>query len=223
LKLDRRSDQLFVAGGPGGAGYVYDGTTGAELATFQFADPSAPTFVNDVIVTREAAYFTDSRRPVLYVVPLGPGGRLADSPEFIELPLSGDYFMVAGFNANGIAATPNGKWLIIVQSATGLLYRVDPDTGVANVIDLGGALVSAGDGILLDGRTLYVSRNAVNRIAVIDLEPDLSAGEYIGDITSPDFNTQTTIAEFGSSLYAVNDRFGTPIPGTQYHIVRVSK
>jgi sugar lactone lactonase YvrE len=131
--------------------------------------------------------------------------------------------MAAGFNANGITATPDGKWLIIVQSATGLLYRVDPHTGVAVVIDLGGELVTAGDGILLDGHTLYVSRNAVNRIAVIDLEPDLSAGEYIGDITSPSFDAPTTIAEFGNSLYAVNARFSQPIPGTQYQIVRVTK
>jgi hypothetical protein len=63
LKLDPRSNLLFVAGGPGGGAYVYDGTDGADVAAFQFA--TAPTFVNDVIVTRTAAYFTDSLRPAL--------------------------------------------------------------------------------------------------------------------------------------------------------------
>jgi len=221
LKLDRRSDQLFVAGGPGGAGYVYDGSTGEEIATFQFA--SGTTFVNDVVVTREAAYFTDSRRPFLYVVPLRPGGRLPDSPGFMELPLSGDYVMAPGFNANGIAATPNGEWLIIVQSSTGLLYRVDPETGAATFIDLGGALVTAGDGLLLHGRTLYVCRNAVNRIAVVELDHRLQAGAYVSDIISPEFDSPTTIARFGNSLYAVNARFSQPIPGTQYTIVRVPR
>src|SRR6186713_345921 len=77
LKLDKRTDQLFVAGGPSGAAFIYDGTTGADIDTFQFAE--APTFVNDVILTGTAAYFTDSLNPALYVVPLGPGGELPGS------------------------------------------------------------------------------------------------------------------------------------------------
>ena len=36
-----------------------------------------------------------------------------------------------GFNANGIALTPNGRALLVVQSATGLLFRVNPRTGEA--------------------------------------------------------------------------------------------
>ena len=179
--------------------------------------------MNDVIVTRTAAYFTDSQNPALYVVPLGSGGALPDSASFTVLPLSGDYVMASGFNANGIAATPNGKSLIIVQSNTGLLYRVDPSSGIATLIDLNGALVTIGDGILLDGQTLYVSRNALNQIAVVKLDPSLATGDYVGDIVSPDFKIPTTIAEFGNSLYAVNARFGEPIEGTQYQIVRVSK
>ena len=221
LKLDKRTDHLFVAGGPSGAAFIYDGTTGAEVDTFQFAE--APTFVNDVIVTRTAAYFTDSLNPALYVVPLGPGGELPNSASFTVLSLSGDYVMAPGFNANGIAATPNGKSLIIVQSNTGLLYRVDPSSGVTTLIDLNGALVTNGDGILLDGHTLYVCRNALNQIAVVELDPSLATGDYVGDIVSPDFKIPTTIAEFGNSLYAVNARFGEPIEGTQYQVVRVSK
>lgn len=221
LKLDQRTDQLFVAGGPTGAGYVYDGDSGDELAFFQFA--SGATFINDVVVTRDAAYFTDSLNPALYVVPLRPGGSLSDPLTFSVLPLSGDFVLAPGFNANGIAATPNGRWLIIVQSSTGLLYRVNAETGATSLIDLGGELVTSGDGILLDGRTLYVTRNSLNLIAVIELDRTLLAGTYVGDITTADFSVPTTIAEFGNALYAVNARFGIPIQGTPYQVVRVSK
>jgi hypothetical protein len=79
MKLDPRSNLLFVAGGPSGTGRVYDATSGAEVAFYQFrpASPFPPpppptTFINDVIVTRDAAYFTDSCIPVLYRVALGP-------------------------------------------------------------------------------------------------------------------------------------------------------
>jgi len=222
IKFDKRSGYLFAAGGGTGFGRVYDTRTGQEVAAFQFTGPGS--FINDVIVTRSAAYFTNSSQPVLYKVPLSRNGRLPKSSAVQVLTLSGDWQQVAGFNANGIDATPNGKTLIVVNSTVGALYRVNPDTGKALLIDLGGATVTAGDGILLDGMTLYVVRNRLNQIAVIDMAPDLASGRLVSTITDPAFRVPTTIAEFGRSLYAVNARFGVPDPGNaDYDVVRVSK
>ena len=137
LAYDERSGYLFVAGGPTGTGSVYDSRTGALVASYQLT--TLGSFVNDVIVTRQAAYFTDSANAQLYVVPLGPGGALPDGGGFQPLPLSGDWNQVPGFNANGIEATPNGDALIVVNSTVGAIYRVDPATGMANAIELGGA------------------------------------------------------------------------------------
>ena len=219
LGFDDRTNFIYVAGGATGKAYIYDAGSGALIREYAFTT-SAATFVNDVIVTREAAYFTDSRQPVLYRVPLGPGG--APSGAFQAIPLSGDWQQVAGNNANGIEATPNGKWLIVVNSALGTLYRVDPATGVATLIDLDGASVSNGDGLLLRGRTLYVVRNRLNQIAVVTLAPDLGSGTVVDVLTNPDFDVPTTVAAFGNALYAVNARFGTPnTPSTTYTIVRV--
>ena len=221
LSFDSRTNYIFVAGGPTGKAYVYDADTGALVQEYTLTAPG--TFVNDVIVTRDAAYFTQSFLPEYYRVPLGPGGQLAAPGDVETIPLSGAWQQVAGFNANGIEATPNGKYLIIVNSTTGALYRVEPLTGVATLIDLGGASVSAGDGLLLRGHTLYVVRNQLNQIAVITLAPDLSSGEVVGTITNPNFDIPTTIAEFGNALYAVNARFSTPpTPSTTYSIVRVT-
>jgi sugar lactone lactonase YvrE len=221
LSFDARANRIFVAGGPTGKAYVYDADTGALAREYTLTAPG--TFVNDVIVTREAAYFTDSARAVYYRIPLGPGGRLPGPGAVETIALSGDWQQVAGFNANGIEATPNGKALIIVNSTLGTLYRVDPTSGVATLIDLGGASVSAGDGLLLRGHTLYVVRNQLNQIAIVDLAPDLLSGEVVGTITSPNFDIPTTVAAFGNSLYAVNARFTTPpTPSTPYSIVRVT-
>ena len=141
LSYDSRGDHLFVAGGFTGQGFVYDATTGEEAGVYDFADPgTSATFVNDVIVTRSAAYFTDSFRPSLYRVPLGPRGRLPEGSAVEELPLGGDFQFIPGeFNANGIDAPPSGAYLIVVNSETGILYRVDPATGEASEVDLGGA------------------------------------------------------------------------------------
>jgi sugar lactone lactonase YvrE len=128
------------------------------------------------------------------------------------------------FNANGIEASANGKWLIVVNSTVGKLYRVDPATGEATEIDLAGASVSNGDGLRLVGKTLYVARNALNEIAVIELASNLLSGEVTRTITNPAFDFPTTLARFGGSLYTVNARFSTPpTPDTEYDVVRVPR
>ncbi len=227
LDVDDRANHLFVAGGFAGAGTVYDGDTGARLAQYQLATGVGPTFVNDVVVTRSAAYFTDSFRPVLYRVPLGPGGSLPGATAAMTLPLGGDFNFIPGpfvFNANGIVATANGRWLIVVNSAAATLYRVDPATGVAHAIDLGGAAVPSGDGLVLAGQTLYVVQNQLNQIAVVELAPDLTAGSVTGVISSPAFRVPTTATLFGDSLYAVNARFGIPDPATaDFEVVKVDR
>jgi len=222
LKFDSRSNLLYVSGGPTGAAYAYDATTGADVASIQLTtDPN--TFINDVVVTKAAAYFTDSFRPVIYKVPLGKGGKLPNPAVAEEIPLSGDYQQTPGqFNANGIAASPNGKQLIIVNSFQGALYRVDSQTGEAALIDLGGGSVPAGDGILLQGKTLYVVQNSFNQVAVIQLDAGMATGMVTNTISNPLFRVPTTIARFGNVLYAVNARFDTPpTPDTEYDIVRV--
>ena len=213
---------LFVAGGPTGKAFVYDAESGALVREVQLATGTGGTFVNDVVVTTTAAYFTDSLRAVLYRLPLGSDG--APSAAAQTVPLTGDYQQVAGFNLNGIDATPDGARLVVVQSATGKLFVVEADTGVSSEIDLGGRTLPNGDGLLLLGRTLYVVQNRLNTIAVVRLAGDLSSGSVATTITDPDFDVPTTIDRFGNHLYAVNARFGNPAPTTAtYNVVQVRR
>jgi hypothetical protein len=223
MKVDPRTNYLFVAGGPSGQAFVYDAGTGDEMRVL-----NAPVggFVNDVVVTRTAAYFTNSAAPVFFRLALGSGGTLPGTAELEAVNLSGDWEQVPGFNGNGIDATPDGSRLIIVNSAVGKLYLVDPATGYADAIELqgGDGNVRSGDGILLDGKTLYVLQNRLNRIAVISMAPDYASGVISRYITDSDFNVPTTLAEIGNSLYAVNAKFGTPPgPTIPYEAVKVSK
>ena len=216
IELDTR-DRLWVAGADTGNAYVYDAKTRALLKTYQLG--TAPTFINDVVVTRDAAYFTDSSKPVLYKVPLDLGA--AET-----VPLGGDYVHVANaFNLNGIDATANGKTLVAVQSTNGRLYRIDPATGVATTITLAKSeSVPNGDGILLDGKTLYVVQNQQNLVAVIRLSDDLSSGVVRARRGDPDFSVPTTIDDLGNRLYAVNARFGIQNPeSAPYQVVQLGK
>jgi sugar lactone lactonase YvrE len=218
IELDNRS-RLWVAGAGTGKAYAYDARTGTPIRMYSFA--SADTFINDVVVTRDAAIFTDSRKAVLYRIPIGPGGALG---AFQSIPITGDFTLAGGFNLNGIDATPNGKTLIAVQSNTGKLFRIDPATGIARTISLGGESVPNGDGILLTGKTLYVVQNQLNRVAVISLAAELASGRVVTRLADPDFAVPTTIDDHGRRLYAVNARFGTPSPSTaEYQVVQLAK
>jgi sugar lactone lactonase YvrE len=222
IKVDRRN-RLFVAGGPTGMAFVYDARTGEDLASYQLTpEGTAATFVNDVAVTHKAAYFTDSLNQQLYVVPFGRKGRLPDQGKVRVLPLTGDLVYTTGFNLNGIAADHGGRALLAVQSNTGLLFRINPRTGVTRQVELGEASLTNGDGLLLVGRVLFVVRNQMNEIAVVKLNRSLDRGRVVTTLTDPDFDVPTTIALQDGRLYAVNARFGNPDPASaRYDIVRV--
>jgi hypothetical protein len=216
VAIDQRN-RLFVAGGPTGDGYVYSARTGADIAQFNFTDDAS--FVNDVVVTKRAAWFTDSVRQFLYKVPIGRHGQLGAAQ---SVPLTGDIVYQAGFNVNGIEATPNGRTLVIVQSNTGKLFKVNRQ-GVTSEISVGASV--PGDGLLLHGRTLFaVVRSPQDGVLVIRLRPNLRSGSVLRTITSPDLDDPTTIDAHGSRLYAVNARFSTPPgPDVPYWVTKLRR
>jgi hypothetical protein len=221
VKVDRRN-RLFVSGAATGTARVYKGGSGRLLREYTLTGD--PTFINDVTLTRRAAYFTDSVNQRLYVLRLKRHGGLPAAPR--TLPLTGDLQYDADpttFELNGIVAAGGGR-LITVQSRTGQLFLVDARTGDTDEIDLGGGTVPNGDGILLIGRTLYVVQNRDNKIAVIHLERGLQRGEIKRYLMDDDFDVPTTIAERGGFPWAVNARFTTPVmPTTTYDVVRVTR
>jgi len=234
LDFDARSGYLFVAGGLTGDGRVYDTDTGQMIHQLPLSAPWI-SWINDVVVTRDAAYFTNSFVPEIYKVPLNSQGEPSGVVQTLMLHSDWQNFTNPAptgpadmwINANGIVATPNDRTLIVVNYFSGLLYTVDPDTGFATEIDLGGVSVQSGDGLVLRGKTLYVVQNFANAIAVFRLSPDYSAATFTGYLTDSDLSIPSTADLFGPWLYAVNARFDVcfpgPCPGLEYDIVRVDQ
>jgi hypothetical protein len=209
--LKFRGGKLYVAGGPFGTGYVYDAESGDDIAVLDFDGG----FVNDVTVTRKAAFFTDSNKPFIYRYDRRTGATRS-------IPITGDFEYVPDeFNANGIAATRNGKRLILVSSFTGQLFTANPETGVTREIAIPEP-VTNGDGILLRGKKLYVVRNQDEVVQVLRLRDHFTRGTDAGELTDDDFDIPTTIAAKGKRLYVINARFTTPrTPETPYDVVLV--
>ena len=238
LSYDPRTDYLYAATGFADlvtgiiidqGVIVYDASSGDFIMEIGFGDN---IIINDCLVTRTGVYCTDSFNPNLYKLVLEKGGRLPSTPVVEVIPMSG-FEMVPGFNANGLAGDFDGKQLVIVNIATGVLYRVDTASGEASTIAIEGAeqLFPDGDGLYLDGRTLYIMQNFSNKIAVVQLSGDLSGGEFIKNIPGEGeinpLNVATTIIGFGNSLYAINTNFFERVFGNpaeiQSEVVRLRK
>jgi sugar lactone lactonase YvrE len=220
MAADLAHELLFVAGGESGQAYVYDTRTGAEVATYQLTS-STTTLINDVTVTKDGAWFTDSLQAQLYFIPVSGAGALGPSS---TLALSGPAASTSGdFNLNGIAATPNGKTLIVAHSFNEQLYTVDPTSGASAAI--AGVSVPFVDGIVLEAGRLWAVQNFLNQVSRIRLDPDLSSGVVEEVITSDLFQTPTTAARFGSRLAVVNAKFDTGFPptATQFEVVVVDR
>jgi hypothetical protein len=155
------------------------------------------------------------------VIRLPRGGSLPSTNSATLLPVTGDDFVqTPGVpNLNGIVAK-NGV-LLVGQSNTGQLFRVDPASGAADQVNLGRVRLTNADGLELRGHALYVVRNADNLVTLVRLKSKLASGVVLGDITDGlDFPSTATVA--AGRLWAVNARFGTPpTPDKEYWITQL--
>jgi len=215
--------RLYVAGATTGQVFVFDTATGSLIASY--TNNLAPnTFLNGLTVAPDGSVFvTDSFNPILYRLPAGEpaaGGTpaaaeatpVAAAPApfalvpFVDLTAVPAFQFGQGFNANGIVATPDGATLLFVQSNTGALFRVDIAGGTVEPVDLGGDTLTGGDGMVLDGQTLYVVREG--EISVVRLADDFASGEVIGAFGDPSLAVPTTAARYDGCLLVVNSQGG---------------
>ncbi|KQU03808.1 superoxide dismutase [Rhodococcus sp. Leaf7] len=211
--LDVDDNRLIVAGGATGTVWIYDAQSGELRGKFTNGLGQDATFLNDVVIADNGdAYITDSRSPNLWRIPadVSGDGRLESFVDFTGSPFA----YGEGFNANGIVEADDDGVLVIVQSSTGNLYRVDPSKAVTQV-DLGGEMLKNGDGMEMEDDTLYVVRNRDSLIATVDLADDGRSGRVTGQITDPSFAYPTTVADVDDQLLVVNSQFdkrgGVPV------------
>ena len=211
VKLDDYRDRLFVAGGNTGQIFVYDIHSRELLGKFN--NQKTSTFINDAAITPNGdAYFTDSSDPILYKVSSNQAQEIEFEPWLDFTDTSVKY--QPGLNLNGIAATKDGKYLIVVQSNTGKLFRIDIASKQVTEIDLGGETLTNGDGILLSGeQILYVVRNQQYLIVKVELTENFSRGTVVSSTTDPSFAYPTAITQVGEPLLVVNSQFDKRGPG----------
>ncbi len=219
MKADTRNDLLFVAGGTTGKAFVYDTDSRKPVKEYDLA----PGFINDVTLTRDGAWFTNSATPELYFVPVGRHGELGRAADVKTVKVRGEAgkpLQPGQFGFNGIAAADDDDdVLIVAHTQDQALYAVDPGTGKSNRIK--GSNLAFIDGILVKDHTVWAVQNRANQVSRLKLSDDLSSFRVKDVITSKQFDIPTTVARFGDTLATVNAKFGQQPPPTQYEVVLV--
>lgn len=215
MQVDPRTGLLWVTGNDGATGIVLavDARTGDVVRRVEV--PGAG-FLNDLVVTRDTVWVTDSRVDRLTAVPLTRSGRPTDAAVRFVL-LKGDWPTPDGLRANGIRALPDGT-LVLDNTTAGGLYTVDPGSGDVSRIPVRGtpAIVS-GDGVERLGTRLYVVRGTGGSdVTVVRLRPARGGwtGTVTGVLTDARLDVPSTATVALGRLWAVNARFGVADPAT---------
>lgn len=205
--------RLVVLGRQSGQIYVYDTHNSQLLAKLHNGlSGNEQTFLNDVVIAPDGnAYVTDSVNPVLYRVrQIGAQYQL---DEFMRFDGSAINYVKAkgeeGINVNGIAATKDGRFLIVAKRNENALFRIDLRARQIARIDLGASAIETPDGLFLDGTTLYVAQNKPRSVAVLQFSPDFVRAHLARTISDPTFAFPTAVARFGNKLLIVSSQFDT--------------
>jgi hypothetical protein len=235
MRVDPRSNYLFVAGCINGDAYVFDADSGEEIMKYQL-DDSGFSVINDIAITRDAVYFTDFGQAFIYRLPLSKNGRIpAGEDAATAIPLTGDFEVgdnLIGAFANGIVATPDGETLIIGHSGSSKIFNVDPTTGHADEIIFDPPLLGLLEGSFLDGIVLYEGvlfilspgeTAAGDLVQVVELDEDMLTGSLVGTIADSDMDGVASGAMHGDSLYVNNARY-SDFPGlpTEYWVTKLN-
>lgn len=221
MKLDS-TGRLWVAGGRTGQMAVVDARSGKVLKKLETPNKGG-SLINDVAIVGSSAYFTDSLTPTLWRV-TAHGDHIADLEPWLQFAGSPLEYTTPGANLNGIAASADGRHLIVVQMNKGLLFRIGVEDKRITPIDIGGESVATGDGLVLDGTRLYVVRQGEQEIVTIDLAPDFSKGRVVSRFKDPALAWPATAVKAGDRLLVVNTQFNkrsTKDPVTPFAIVGV--
>ena len=211
MKLDS-ANRLWVAGGRTGRMFLVDVNTGKVLKQLEVPTP-AGSLVNDVALIGTTGYFTDTRTPTLWRVE-ARGDQIGDLEPWLRF--DGTVLQYdSSANLNGIAAMPDGRSLLVVQMGKGLLFRIDVATKAVSAIDTAGADLTGADGLVLDGRTLYVVRQPAAEIVTVALSDDFAKGTVVSRFKDPQLAWPATAVKVDDRLLVVNTQFNARTKNTQ--------
>jgi Cu-Zn family superoxide dismutase len=203
MRLDAHGD-LLVLTGSGLALQVIDARTGRLKGRLPAADGVASN-LNDLAVTKRGdVYVTDFGTPGVY---RGTARQIAAHRGKLTRWLSPPASIVpddpSHLNLNGIAATADGRYLLLSQTATGNLYRVGLHDKKIVRLAVSGSSLTGADGILLSGHTLYVVVHS-GAVRKLRLSGAYTSARVTKTLTDPSLDFPTSVEDVAGQLVVTN-------------------
>ena len=213
--------RVFVAGRGALDIYSSDGRLIAHRPAT--AGPVGEPFLNDLVITRDAVYVTDSTNAVVWRARLD-GAYIGQLERWLDVRPVVPGMPAQYFFLNGIDATPDGGTLVVASQGLEAMIRVDVTTREASLVDLGNTSFGP-DGLVLRGTTVYAVLNYAapngQGVYVAQLNDELTTGTVVARVIDPSFDTPSTLALHDGRVYVVNSQIDRA-PGTPpYTVVTV--
>jgi len=173
---------------------AFDLTSGREIGRWPLPADGKPHAANDLLVRENGdVLVTDSLGSGIYRLPAG--GKAIET------------FVAPGVfrSPQGIAAGPNGR-LYVADWGYGL-FRLEPDGTRWEISSPPDVPLLGIDGLVVRGRTFYVTQNGIAPARVAALELDATGGRVVAgrilDMNDPEFAEPTLLTLVGDDLYVV--------------------
>jgi hypothetical protein len=244
--------------------FVYDGDSGALLAAYTIVPVGVPKTMNDMIISNNAVWISDTAAPngagteTQFKLPLGPGGSLppggevsngvpapTGTPTVVPVP-------TPGFTgADGIDKLPNGNiivtsvngasngQIIVIDATTLAVTPVTVTAGSPCLVGQCAPPLLSGDGITIDGSTLYYPENRADTatppgdVAAVKLmPPDYTTAQIVARLNNqaglPRLRNPANTEQLGHFVYVITrELVANPVTGVvnvnQFYIARLEK
>jgi sugar lactone lactonase YvrE len=208
--IEATATRLVVARAGSGQAQVYNRSSGKLIARF-YNGHKDESIVNDVAVTPDGdAYLTEFIGSKLYRIPAKDlrRHRAQMQPLHVFLSFRGTAFPVQEGSANGIVATPDGRFLVVAHYGKSELYRVRLHDKRVTRIDLQGLRLSGPDGMVMNNAdVLYVAEPGKGRIAEVRLSNRYTKGRIVSRTTNALFRCPTAVDFAGDRLLVANSQY----------------
>ncbi|AEW98579.1 SMP-30/gluconolactonase/LRE family protein [Streptantibioticus cattleyicolor] len=219
---DDGQGHLFVVRGRQQLIDVYDDTTGALVTELSTASFGSGGMLNDIAFGPDGTgYVTDSYLPYVFRITRDSSGAFTVDK---WLSLSGTAMTytsgggVAGVNANGLAVTPDGRYLLLDQTNKDALFRVEISSGTVAWIDTSGADLGYPDGFNLVDGTGYIAGNTANIVSELTFNSDYSKATLVRQLTDPAFAQPSAALPVDGSLLVTEFQHNTATPSLPFTV-----
>ena len=213
--------RVYIAGGPNAIDrpgkpdlWVYS-RAGRLLAALRTGVPNA--FLNDVAIGPDgAAYFTNSNAPQVFRV--AKVGGTWSVKTWVDA--TGTIVTPTGFNLGGIVVSPDRRSLVVAQGNVGKLWRFDLGSRQVSPINIGGADLRNADGLVRQGRTLWVVRNFSRILTTLNLAGNARTATLVSELATDPTRVFTTAKLSQGRLLLVDSKFDeNPVGLPPYQVV----